>query len=323
MHATIETMLAAYPAGCPTRRSEVEANARDAGIEGDALAFIASLGASERHAWRVGATLRAALEAADSETYPTASEDAEARQALAVAWALVALDIDGVGGPRGMGGAGGASGRMPWARTLGKGRWQASDGRAWEAAAVEAREALVRALGETPHLAVDELPYGEKPVATLVVRAGQTACSITKTVPLAWEAAEARRQIASAYAERRYDRAAPWGRLLNATEKSMRARDAATALGLALTLAASEAGIPLPWPPEAGPLAGWDGAWSEARGWPVHLGQAMASLDASGASLCAMALEGERSCVGDETWAAVARALALGEQARRVAREAA
>ena len=75
--------------------------------------------APDRHRSRVD-TARAALE----RTFPGA-----ARERLAM---ICALEVGGVGGPRGF--AGEATARMGWASNLGKGRRQATDGSAWDAA---------------------------------------------------------------------------------------------------------------------------------------------------------------------------------------------
>jgi len=85
--------------------------------------------AAERHAGRVAAATAAARGA-----YPAATD----RQL----GALMALEAsDGIGGPGGY--AGGGTARMGWARGLGKGRRQASDGAAWTAAIAAAGYALL------------------------------------------------------------------------------------------------------------------------------------------------------------------------------------
>lgn len=78
--------------------------------------------APDRHKSRVD-TARAALERA----FPDAP-----RERLAT---ICALEVGGVGGPRGF--AGEATARMGWASNLGKGRRQATDGSAWDAAICE------------------------------------------------------------------------------------------------------------------------------------------------------------------------------------------
>lgn len=81
------------------------------------------LTAPARHAWRCQQTVVAGLSALGD------------RAEHALVAALIALDLHGVGGPSNAGGAGSGTLRARWARSLGKGRWQASDGGAWRAAA--------------------------------------------------------------------------------------------------------------------------------------------------------------------------------------------
>jgi hypothetical protein len=89
----------------------------------------------ERHETRVAAVI-------DAATDYVAAEPAR----LA---AVLALEIHGVGGPMGLGGPDGATGRMSWARRLGKGRRFASDGGAWSAA-IAAALYQVRTSAEQP-----------------------------------------------------------------------------------------------------------------------------------------------------------------------------
>jgi hypothetical protein len=79
-----------------------------------------------RHDWRVRQTLEAA----------------GAAFGMAEAACLILLDMHGIGGPCGAGGAGCRTDRAPWARSLGSGRWQASDGDSYRAAAKAALQEL-------------------------------------------------------------------------------------------------------------------------------------------------------------------------------------
>jgi len=92
------------------------------------------LTAPARHAWRVEKTIAAAA--------AVLGNPCRVMQA-----ALIALDLHGTGGTAGCGAGAGetVSLRAPWARGLGKGRWQASDGRAYRAAAEQALGALIDA----------------------------------------------------------------------------------------------------------------------------------------------------------------------------------
>ena len=95
---------------------------------GRALERIRTATAPLRHAARVAATAEALARA---YTDPT------------MQWVALTLDLHGMGGPRDAGGAGCRTTRMPWAAGLGAGRWQARDGDAWRAAAVEMLAGMV------------------------------------------------------------------------------------------------------------------------------------------------------------------------------------
>ena len=90
-------------------------------VRGDQLivAMHTKATAPDRHRSRVD-TARAMLE----RTFPGAPQERLAT--------ICALEVGGVGGPHGF--AGEATARMAWARNLGKGRRQATDGSAWDAA---------------------------------------------------------------------------------------------------------------------------------------------------------------------------------------------
>lgn len=81
------------------------------------------LTAPARHAWRCQQT----VEAAKAAIGPGAEHGFVA--------ALIALDLHGLGGVANAGGSSAGTARASWARGLGKGRWNASDGPAWRAAA--------------------------------------------------------------------------------------------------------------------------------------------------------------------------------------------
>lgn len=104
----------------------------EAGV-GDRIADeVATWTAPDRHRARVAhalATARAAVASGWVGPRDPAREETTARVALL-------LDAAGVGGRQDIEGAGTL--RIPWAATLGKGRHNASDGPAWDAAEVEA-----------------------------------------------------------------------------------------------------------------------------------------------------------------------------------------
>lgn len=110
------------------------------GITGEALAFAVKAGAPERHEARVQATLAAARACASANNIP----DAETRGAAL----LLAADLMGIGGPRGIGGDG-TTRLLPG---LGASRWQANDGAAYQGAARDALWRITRAPDGAPRL---------------------------------------------------------------------------------------------------------------------------------------------------------------------------
>jgi hypothetical protein len=119
-----------------TVREHINA-AIEAGFQGPALELITHAGATFRHKSRVDDTLEAALEAAGNRCELTAAF-------------MIAIDLGGIGGALGLSGE--STVRAPMFQGLGKGRWQASDGAAYRAAAEEAlcrlrrgRELMARA----------------------------------------------------------------------------------------------------------------------------------------------------------------------------------
>lgn len=113
-------------------------------LSDDAVELIRRATAPMRHEKRVNATVDAALTAV-LEIY--SSPDLELRRVTPfmcrIAATLIALDRNGTGGPHNAGGGFAATARMSWARGLGKGRRQASDGAAWMAAAADAESLLL------------------------------------------------------------------------------------------------------------------------------------------------------------------------------------
>src|SRR5690606_29811356 len=113
-------------------------------LSDDAVELIRRATAPERHKQRVNATVDAALTAV-LEIY--SSPDLELRRVTPfvcrLAATLIALDVNGTGGRYNAGGDFAATARMSWARALGKGRRQASDGAAWMAAAADAQSLLL------------------------------------------------------------------------------------------------------------------------------------------------------------------------------------
>lgn len=87
--------------------------------------------AAERHESRVRAAewaLAQLFRDGQDDGEPIAMTEGEVRRART----LAAIEVHGIGGPRGY--SGGATRRMPWASSLGKGRHNASDGASWDAA---------------------------------------------------------------------------------------------------------------------------------------------------------------------------------------------
>ena len=126
----------AEPISAPPTWASIAAQVPDL-VEEDREA-LRRLTAPARHAWRVQKTIAAAA--------ATPGRPCRGMQA-----ALIALDLHGTGGTAGCGAGASETStlRAPWARGLGKGRWQAGDGRAWRAAAEEALCQLVTAELET------------------------------------------------------------------------------------------------------------------------------------------------------------------------------
>lgn len=112
-----------------TRREAAEELAR-IGVVGEAAEAILRETAPARHAWRVAQTIEAARAAAPSPRPVGMDLDAYAA-------GLLVLDLLGIGGREGVEGLGTL--RVPaLAVRLGRGRWQATDGDAYRAAAREA-----------------------------------------------------------------------------------------------------------------------------------------------------------------------------------------
>jgi hypothetical protein len=126
---------------------------RLSGLDAETAVSVRRVTAPVRHELRVEATLLAARDG---------RSDADA--AL-----LLAADLNGVGGPAGAGGPGGASRRIPVFSHLGKGRWRASDGEAWRAAGAAAllRMRMVWTADETLALENDEGGGRHHPTATI------------------------------------------------------------------------------------------------------------------------------------------------------------
>lgn len=118
-------------------RAEESAQLEERGIKGHALEALLGEEAFERHLTRVDAARRAALDEA-IRVYPTLVDYEDALAAYAAG--VCVLDAFGVGGRMGVEGL--ASERVPPFQTLGSGRKQSVDGRAWDAAIKEARESL-------------------------------------------------------------------------------------------------------------------------------------------------------------------------------------
>jgi len=95
------------------------------GLSAAATELLVKASAYQRHAARVQATLDAAVDAVG----------------CFAPWAIL-LDLHGTNGAFGSGGRGSASQRNPVFADLGKGRWQASDGAAYRAAARDAYYAI-------------------------------------------------------------------------------------------------------------------------------------------------------------------------------------
>ena len=125
-------------------RAEESAQLEERGIKGHALEALLGEEAFERHLTRVDAARRAALDEA-IRVYPTLVDYEDALAAYAAG--VCVLDAFGVGGRMGVEGL--ASERVPPFQTLGSGRKQSVDGRAWDAAITAAREGLRASLGRS------------------------------------------------------------------------------------------------------------------------------------------------------------------------------
>jgi hypothetical protein len=123
----MSTLIAALQ----TRRDHAERALREAGVEGPALDALLNESAHLRHAWRVAEAKRAAEDYYLEQAKLT--RDDLTPESLAVHAAIIAyLDIVGIGGYWNVTGAGTA--RHPAFNRCGKGRKQAADGMAWNAA---------------------------------------------------------------------------------------------------------------------------------------------------------------------------------------------
>ena len=111
----------------PTRRAE-ESRLRELGVEGDALELLLKEGAPARHAARV--------QAANAAAAATHDCDAEEGEPCVGCLVILVADIIGVGGRSDAEGRG--TDRIPPLGVLGKGRKQATDGPAWDAAILAA-----------------------------------------------------------------------------------------------------------------------------------------------------------------------------------------
>lgn len=118
---------------CPTWET-LRQQAADAGLSYTAQELLRKRTARDRHQARVAATLEAAVVAISGDCLP-----ATYWQWCLVA-ALLAIDLNGVGGPSGCGHAEGtgATVRMRFFAGLGSSRWHARDGGAYRAATEEA-----------------------------------------------------------------------------------------------------------------------------------------------------------------------------------------
>lgn len=118
------------------------------GIDRRAVELVAGAGAAMRHLARVDTTVAVARAAAAEQLGQGESGSAKERLLM---WALLTLDLNGLGGHADAGLLGGQSGatiRRPEFKKLGKGRWLASDGGAWRAAAEGAVEKIAEWFGE-------------------------------------------------------------------------------------------------------------------------------------------------------------------------------
>jgi len=129
---------------------------KDAGWNPAAVQVAVKMGANARHEERVRATLDAsgvhagdlAVVAAWLGVYPDSEHETLLR--VLEAWGLLELDLQGYGGPHGVGAPGGdcTTRRLPCFKELGKGRKRAADGPAWMAAAEDARGRIINALAQ-------------------------------------------------------------------------------------------------------------------------------------------------------------------------------
>ena len=148
--------------------SDVRRELNRQNITGPAADLVLRYTAPARHEWRVLQSAEAALKAAAATgpevdripavlsaitrgCRPGAVE--QSAELVAKAVVVLALDANGIGGPRGLGGGIAAARHPAFARPAfgagpcGKGRRQASDGGAWMAAALDAGSRLLDLLG--------------------------------------------------------------------------------------------------------------------------------------------------------------------------------
>jgi len=117
---------------------ELRANLEMEGVTGEAQELVVRMTAPARHELRTQDALSAAFMVVYAVKGSDFGEDAETKEKdKALAWAVLSADSIGVGGTRDSEGRGTV--RIPALSELGKGRKQATDGRAWTAAIRAAR----------------------------------------------------------------------------------------------------------------------------------------------------------------------------------------
>lgn len=213
----------------PPLACDVAREALEAGWPELAAQMAVKKTAEPRKLWRRRATLHEACRAA--RFVLNANPDyvvEEACDVAVVAWALLKLDIAGVGGPGGEGGRDGATSRLfAW---LGAGRWKARHGEAWRTAAQETLWALEAAWAEDrllpPRMLVAEAINGSTYLAVeqdkperdgdeldLLVFVELFKFDGLPRVPSRWVYAEACRQMGMAIYDGNLKEGAPWARL--------------------------------------------------------------------------------------------------------------
>lgn len=205
-----------------TKREELQ-ELETQGVTGAAAELLAGLNAAARHKWRVERAIEAALtwvvgETLDFGAFMEALRGAQASALMVKCWWVLTLEVGGIGGVGGYEGSGTA--RHPAFRRCGKGRKQANDGNAWDAAILEARNWIGGVIGEIKM--EGHLGCREEPCLKFTMASGETDIDVVFLEELAWWRADAaRRLIAAQGRPEELKKAAGWFNLLATFQSDM------------------------------------------------------------------------------------------------------